>query len=90
MRSSEIRYKFGDDKPILVEEFLTGNDISVGIIGNPLEGYTVLPVSEEDYSGYPRLFTVYSAVMKQNGGRIPPIGRSSQCPLICPKMWRNP
>jgi len=50
---SEIRYKFGYDKPILVEEFLTGNDISVGIIGNPLEGYTVLPVSEEDYSAVP-------------------------------------
>jgi D-alanine-D-alanine ligase len=50
---SEIRYKFGYDKPILVEEFLTGNDISVGIIGNPLEGYTVLPVSEEDYSEVP-------------------------------------
>ncbi len=50
---SEIRYKFGYDKPILVEEFLTGNDISVGIIGNPLEGYTVLPVSEEDYSAIP-------------------------------------
>ncbi len=47
---SEIRCKFGYDKPILVEEFLTGNDISVGIIGNPLEGYRVLPVSEEDYS----------------------------------------
>ncbi len=50
---SEIRYKFGYDKPILVEEFLTGNDISIGIIGNPLEGYTVLPVSEEDYSAIP-------------------------------------
>ncbi len=50
---SEIRCKFGYDKPILVEEFLTSNDISVGIIGNPLEGYRVLPVSEEDYSELP-------------------------------------
>ncbi|MDD5065582.1 MAG: methyltransferase domain-containing protein [bacterium] len=50
---SEIREKFGYDKPILVEEFLSGNDMSVGIIGNPPEQYVVLPVIEEDYSELP-------------------------------------
>jgi len=50
---SEIREKFGYDKPVLVEKFLTGKDISVGIIGNPPESYTVLPISEEDYSELP-------------------------------------
>jgi len=50
---SEIREKFGYDKPILVEEFLTGNDLSVGIIGNPPEAYIVLPITEEDYSALP-------------------------------------
>jgi D-alanine-D-alanine ligase len=50
---SEIRAKFGYDKPILVEEFLTGSDLSVGIIGNPPEDYTVLPIIEEDYSSLP-------------------------------------
>ena len=49
----EIRNQFGYDKPILVEEFLSGKDLSVGIIGNPLEGYVVLPISEEDYSKIP-------------------------------------
>ncbi|MBC7189907.1 D-alanine--D-alanine ligase, partial [Candidatus Aerophobetes bacterium] len=49
----EVREKFGYDKPILVEEFLTGKDLSVGIIGNPPESYTVLPVVEEDYSLLP-------------------------------------
>ncbi len=49
----EIREKFGYEKPILVEEFLTGNDISVGVIGNPPESYTVLPIIEEDYSSLP-------------------------------------
>ncbi|TAL75711.1 MAG: hypothetical protein EPN88_03215, partial [Bacteroidetes bacterium] len=34
-------------------EFLTGKEISVGIIGNPPESYTVLPVIEEDYSRLP-------------------------------------
>jgi len=50
---SEIREKFGYDKPILVEEFLNGKDLTVGIIGNPPETYTVLPIVEEDYSSLP-------------------------------------
>jgi D-alanine-D-alanine ligase len=50
---SEIREKFGYDKPILVEEFLSGKDLSVGIIGNPPSSYTVLPIIEEDYSQLP-------------------------------------
>jgi len=50
---SEIREKFGYEKPILVEEFLKGKDLSVGIIGNPPTAYTVLPITEEDYSQVP-------------------------------------
>jgi len=50
---SEIREKFGYEKPILVEEFLTGKDLTVGIIGNPPESYIVLPIIEEDYSELP-------------------------------------
>ncbi|ATZ61546.2 MAG: methyltransferase domain-containing protein [Methanosarcinales archaeon Met12] len=50
---SEIRERLGYDKTILVEEFLTGKDISVGIIGNPPESYIVLPIIEEDYSALP-------------------------------------
>jgi D-alanine-D-alanine ligase len=50
---SGIREKFGYDKPILVEEFLSGKDLSVGIIGNPPSSYTVLPIIEEDYSQLP-------------------------------------
>ena len=43
----------GFDRPVLVEQFLTGKDLSVGIIGNPPENYRVLPIIEEDYSGLP-------------------------------------
>jgi D-alanine-D-alanine ligase len=50
---SEIRGKFGYEKPILCEEFLTGKDLSLGIIGNPPSAYTVLPINEEDYSEIP-------------------------------------
>lgn len=51
---SEIRKKLGYDKPILIEEFLCGKDLSVGIIGNPPENYKVLPIIEEDYSALPK------------------------------------
>ncbi len=49
-----IRDQIGFDKPILVEEFLEGADLSVGIIGNPPESYTILPIIEEDYSHLPK------------------------------------
>jgi len=49
----QIRQKFGYNNPVLVEQFLTGKDISVGIIGNPTISYTVLPIIEEDYSCLP-------------------------------------
>jgi len=48
-----IRDTIGYDKPIIVEKFLTGMDISVGIIGNPPESYEILPIIQEDYSDLP-------------------------------------
>ena len=50
---AEIRDKLGYEKPVLVEEFLGGADISVGIIGNSPASYSILPIIEEDYSGLP-------------------------------------
>ena len=50
---ARVREVVGYDEPILVEQFLTGKDISVGIIGNPPGDYTVLPIIEEDYSQLP-------------------------------------
>lgn len=49
----QVRDRFGYINPIIVEEFLTGKDISVGIIGNPTIAYNVLPIIEEDYSSLP-------------------------------------
>ncbi|AKB76116.1 hypothetical protein MSLAZ_2855 [Methanosarcina lacustris Z-7289] len=48
----ETREIIGSDKPFLLEEFLPGKDISVGILGNP-PACTVLPITEEDYSEVP-------------------------------------
>jgi len=50
---TEIRENFGYDKPVLVEQFLTGKDLSLGIIGNPPDDYIILPIIEEDYSNLP-------------------------------------
>ncbi len=48
-----LRRQFGYAKPILVEEFLTGAELSIGIIGNSPDNYQVLPLIEEDYSQLP-------------------------------------
>lgn len=37
-------------RPVLVQEYLTGEEFSVGIIGNPGLGYHVLPLLQVDYS----------------------------------------
>jgi len=50
---SRLREKYGYEIVILVEEYLVGKDISVGIIGNLPDEYTVLPIIEEDYSALP-------------------------------------
>lgn len=50
---ADVRARFGYDKPVLVEKFLPGKDLSCGIIGNPPEHYEVLPLTEEDYSALP-------------------------------------
>lgn len=50
---TRIRDSVGYERPVLVEEYLTGKDISVGIIGNPPDSYTLLPIIEEDYSSLP-------------------------------------
>jgi D-alanine-D-alanine ligase len=41
-------------RPALVQEFLSGAEYTVTIIGNPGLGYTTLPVLEVDYSQLPR------------------------------------
>jgi D-alanine-D-alanine ligase len=48
-----VRAQVGAHRPLLVEEFLTGKDLTVGIIGNASGGYTMLPITEDDYSALP-------------------------------------
>jgi len=49
----EIRESLGYDQALIVEELLTGDDLTIGIIGNPPEHYVVLPITKEDYSVLP-------------------------------------
>jgi len=37
----------------LIEQFLPGKDLTLGIIGNPPDDYLILPIIEEDYSSLP-------------------------------------
>lgn len=50
---TEIRETFGYNNPILIEQFLPGKDLTLGIIGNPPNNYSILPINEEDYSNLP-------------------------------------
>lgn len=49
----ELKSRFGYDKQIIIEEFLPGQELSIGVIGNPEHGLTILPIIEEDYSRLP-------------------------------------
>jgi D-alanine-D-alanine ligase len=51
---AQVRDRFGYDQPVLVEAFLPGKDLSVGLIGNPPSDYRFLPIVEEDYSQLPQ------------------------------------
>ena len=48
-----IRAQFDYDGLLIVQEFLSGKDLRVGIIGNPPADCLVLPVLEENYAAVP-------------------------------------
>jgi D-alanine-D-alanine ligase len=50
---TRTREATGYERPILIEELLTGQDITVGIIGNPPGNCLELPIIAEDYSCLP-------------------------------------
>lgn len=47
-----LRWMAGELQPpeAVIQDFLTGTEFTVGLIGNPADGYTVLPPLEVDYS----------------------------------------
>ncbi|WP_206419954.1 methyltransferase domain-containing protein [Minwuia thermotolerans] len=57
-RLDTLKREFGE-RPILIQEFLTGTEYTVGLIGNPGGEFHVLPVLEVDYGrldqGLPRI-----------------------------------
>ncbi len=50
---SNLREQFGYNSPILIEQFLPGKDLTLGIIGNSYDDFLILPISEDDYSELP-------------------------------------
>ncbi len=77
---SEIRNKFGYDKPILVEEFLPGKDLSLGVIGNPPDLTKYYPLARKTTVPFPPGFLLF-VVMKLNGYLNLPMGRCNLCLL---------
>jgi len=47
----EVLRRTGITGPVLVQEFLTGGEYSVALIGNPDHGLRALPILEVDYGG---------------------------------------
>ncbi|MPY69093.1 MAG: methyltransferase domain-containing protein [Alphaproteobacteria bacterium] len=47
-----LRTQWGD-RPVLVQEYLTGAEYTVGLMGNPAGGLEPLPLLEVDFSGLP-------------------------------------
>jgi D-alanine-D-alanine ligase len=47
-----LRRQWGD-RPVLVQEYLTGAEYTVGLMGNPTGGLEPLPLLEVDFSGLP-------------------------------------
>ena len=41
-------------RPVLIQEYLTGAEYSVCVVGNPGLGYNILPILEVDYSRLPK------------------------------------
>ena len=61
---------------IVVQEFLSGREYTVGIIGNVESGLTVLPIIEVDYSALPSGPHIHCHDSK-NGTRLPRRGLAS-------------
>jgi D-alanine-D-alanine ligase len=86
----ELRSKIGFilrtyDQPALVEEFIDGREITVGILGNGRNA-TVLPLSEVVYSAWPEdLDKIYSYEAKWQKGTSSWDGLKIECPADLPK-----
>ncbi|MEP0822376.1 MAG: ATP-grasp domain-containing protein [Ignavibacterium sp.] len=79
-----VRYVFNEyDQPALVEEYIQGRELNVGILGNKRP--IVLPISEIDFSGlpqdYPHIVT-YNAKWMQ--GTPEYVGTVGVCPANVP------
>ena len=48
-----VREQVGPERALLIEAFLPGKDLTVGLVGNAAGGLTVLPITEEDYAHLP-------------------------------------
>jgi len=52
----QLNFAFGQlqSEDINIQQFLSGKDLSLGIIGNPPANFIILPITEDDYSKLPK------------------------------------
>lgn len=85
---SDIRGQFGYDKPILVEEFITGSDLSLGIIGNSPNHTWYFLYWRKIIQNYRWNYQKF-VDMKQSGFLTRPIGKLSRLKLKFMKRLKN-
>lgn len=74
-----------DWAPLLVQEFLTGPELTVGIVGR-----CVLPVSQIDYSELPRgLWPLVTFAAKWDAASVEYAGTPVRCPAPIPSALRD-
>ncbi|MFX1274314.1 MAG: methyltransferase domain-containing protein [Promethearchaeota archaeon] len=85
---SKIRENFGYNSPIIVEQFLPGKDLTLGIIGNPPLDYKILPIAEEDYSALPE---DYPKICGYEAKWLPesPYWNLKSLPAVLPEKTKN-
>jgi len=49
----ELRTNFNYERTILLQKFMSGGELTIGIIGNPPNNHKILPIIEEDFSILP-------------------------------------
>ncbi|OGJ15465.1 hypothetical protein A3K73_04325 [Candidatus Pacearchaeota archaeon RBG_13_36_9] len=86
---SDLRKEFLYKGKIILEEFLQGNEISAGIIGNPPNCHEILPLIQEDYSSLPENLPKICGYESKWLPESPYWGCSKSAPANLPEQTRR-
>nr|MDO8118339.1 D-alanine--D-alanine ligase [Candidatus Sigynarchaeota archaeon] len=87
---NSLREKICKHHPILIEEFLPGKDLTIGVLGNPgYPTFTMLPVMEEDYSNLPSTYPRICGYEAKWDPTSPYWGQKSLAAILSPDVDRT-